>query len=309
MVLASQSLADGGYLFVTFRGEQTPLSEQVYFVVSEDGRDWTALNGGRPVLVSSLGERGVRDPFVLRSADGSKFFLIGTDLSIHHNGNWIRATTAGSKSILVWESDDLVSWSEPRLVQVAPDDAGCAWAPEAIYDEARGEFLVFWASKTGRDGFRKHRIWAARTTDFKSFSEPFIFIERERDIIDTTIVKEGDQYVRFSKDETTKATLMETAGSLDGPWREVKDFSLANLRGYEGPACFVMRSPAGSQPTWCLLLDHYSRGEGYKPFETTDLIGGDFRPAEAFRFPFRLRHGTVMPISKAELDRLRAAFP
>ena len=54
------------------------------------------------------------------------------------------------------------SW-EPRLVKVAPDDAGCTWAPEAIYDEAKQEYLVFWASTTGRDEFAKHRIWGART--------------------------------------------------------------------------------------------------------------------------------------------------
>ena len=56
-----------GYLFVTFRGEATPLTEQVYFMVSENGRAWNALNNGEPVLVSTVGERGVCDP------NGAKF--------------------------------------------------------------------------------------------------------------------------------------------------------------------------------------------------------------------------------------------
>jgi len=56
------SAADGGYLFVTFKGEQSPMTEQIYFALSQDGRQWHALNGAEPILVSKLGEKGVRDP-------------------------------------------------------------------------------------------------------------------------------------------------------------------------------------------------------------------------------------------------------
>lgn len=171
---AALAAENGGYLFVTFRGEGTPMTEQVYFMVSENGRDWKALNDAEPVLVSTVGEKGVRDPYILRSHDNKKFYLIATDLSIHLNGDWGRAQTAASQSIVVWESEDLVRWSEPRLVKVAPDNAGCTWAPEAIYDEQRGAYMVFWASKTADDNFSKQRIWAVRTRDFKTFSEPFV---------------------------------------------------------------------------------------------------------------------------------------
>ena len=71
------------YLFVHFTGtESSPLHEQVYFSVSIDGKRWELLNEGKPVLVSNVGERGVRDPFILRSPEEQKFFIIGTDLSI-----------------------------------------------------------------------------------------------------------------------------------------------------------------------------------------------------------------------------------
>ena len=80
--------APAGLLLATFKGEQTPLSEQIYFAISRDGREWTALNSGDPVLVSKLGEKGVRDPYLLRSHDGKKFFMIATDLSIYHNRDW-----------------------------------------------------------------------------------------------------------------------------------------------------------------------------------------------------------------------------
>jgi hypothetical protein len=304
LIMTTPALAtDGGYVFVTFKGEQSPMTEQVYFVASRDGKRWTSLNGGEPVLVSKLGEKGVRDPYLLRSHDGKKFFLIATDLSINLNRDWKRAVTKGSRSIVVWESADLVRWSEPRLVKVAPDDAGCTWAPEAIYDEAKQDYLVFWASTTARDKFAKHRIWAARTKDFTDFAEPFVFIEKPTTIIDTTIAFDSGRYYRFTKDEKFKAITAETSDNLDGPWTDVADFSLATMKGYEGPACF--RTNDGK---WCLLLDHYARGEGYKPFVTGDLASGKFEPAEDFEFPFKLRHGSVMPLSAEEMSRLERVY-
>lgn len=301
--------ADGGFLFVTFNSEGSPMGEQIYFGLSKDGRRWEALNEAKPVLTSKVGENGVRDPFLIRSHDGRKFYLLATDLSIHLNPDWQRAVTAGSQSIVIWESKDLVNWSQPRLVPVAPKDAGCTWAPEAVYDEDAGDYLVFWASKTRSDNFDKHRIWAARTKDFTTFSEPFVYIDKPQDVIDTDIVRDQKRYYRFSKDEKFKAITMEVSEKLMGPWRDVPDFSLAKLTGYEGPQCFLLESESDGRPaTWCLLLDYYSRGKGYQPFVSHDLSQGQFTRGAEFDFPFHFRHGSVLPISVAEYDRLKGRY-
>ena len=34
---------ESAYLFVTFKGEKTPLTEQIYFGLSKDGRNWEGL--------------------------------------------------------------------------------------------------------------------------------------------------------------------------------------------------------------------------------------------------------------------------
>jgi hypothetical protein len=305
----SASRAPAGFLFATFKGEQTPLSEQVCFALSTDGRAWSALNGGEPVLVNHLGERGLRDPFVLRAPEGGNYYLIGTDLSIHLNPDWTRAVRAGSRCIVVWESPDLVHWSAPRLAPVAPADAGCTWAPEAIYDTEKGDFLVFWASTTARDDFAKHRIWAARTRDFRAFSAPFVYIDREATIIDTTIVHDGRAYHRFTKDEKYKSIMLETAEKLDGEWREIESFSLRGLIGHEGPACYLIEPAAEERPPlWGLILDHYMAQRGYQPFVTQDIASGRFEPASDFSFPFPFRHGSVLPLDADEVARLRAAY-
>jgi sucrose-6-phosphate hydrolase SacC (GH32 family) len=301
----------GGFLFTTFKGEQTPKTEQIYFALSADGLHWDALNKGDPVLVSEVGEKGVRDPYLLRSHDNKKFILLATDLSINLNSNWSRAQNAGSRSIVIWESEDLVKWSEPRLVKVAPDDAGCTWAPEAIYDEDTKDYLVYWASKTQRDNFAKHRIWSARTTDFKTFSKPEVYIEKSNTVIDTDIIRDPQsrKYYRFTKDERTKAISMESADKIAGPWADVAGFSLAAMTGYEGPAAFQLKPPADGQPaTWCLLLDFYSRNQGYKPFTTTDLASGKFTANNDITFPFRFRHGSILALTPEELARVKAAY-
>jgi hypothetical protein len=298
-----------GFLFVTFKNGRSPLSEQIYFGLSKDGRNWTALNDGNPVLVSKIGEKGVRDPYLLRSHDGKTFYLIATDLSWALDPSGSRAVRAGSRSIVIWESTDLTSWSEPRLVAVAPEDAGCTWAPEAIYDEESGDYLVFWASTTRRDNFSKHRIWAARTTDFKTFGAPFIYIEKSNTIIDTTIVHDGSAYYRFTKDERVKAITLETSPKLMGPWTDVPGFSLAQLRGHEGPECYLVEPASADKPaTWCLILDHYAKGLGYQPFVTHDFASGQFTPGAGFSFPFHFRHGSVIPLTGAEYQRLQAAY-
>lgn len=298
--------APAGYLFATFKGEQTPLTEQIYFAISEDGRNWQALNDGNPALVSKEGEKGLRDPYMLRSHDGEKVYMVATDLNINLKPDWTEAVRNGSRHIVVYETTDLVNWSEPRLIAVAPEDAGCTWAPEAIYDDVNGDYIVFWASTTARDDFAKHRIWAARTEDFVTFGEPFIFIEKPTTVIDTTIINDGHAYYRFTKDEKYKAITMETAPHLAGPWSDMPEFSLAHLRGFEGPEAYQIEAPKDGKPgRWTLILDQYSKRTGYQPYVTDDLASGQFEPGEGFSFPFHFRHGSVIPLSEKELKRLK----
>lgn len=121
------------YLFVYFTGE-TEDGEQVYFSVSRDGLHWKDLNQGVPVLTSPLGEKGVRDPFILRSVLDRKFYIMATDLRIASGISWETARSAGSKKMILWSSIDLIHWSNPWEYEVPLDDIGCVWAPEACYD-------------------------------------------------------------------------------------------------------------------------------------------------------------------------------
>ena len=136
-----------GYLFVHFIGEEKD-GEQIYFSLSRDGLHWSDLNGGKPALYSGIGTCGVRDPFPIRSPLDGKIYLIATDLRIEAGKGWEAAQEQGSRSLIVWETEDLLHWSKERSCEVGTLQAGCVWAPEAVFDKEKNAFLVFFASKT-----------------------------------------------------------------------------------------------------------------------------------------------------------------
>jgi len=298
-----------GYLLVHFIGEQ-PDGEQVYFSYSENGLHWKDLNGGKPILISKLGEQGVRDPFIVRSPLDGSFYIIATDLRIANDKGWTAAVNEGSRDIIVWQSQDLVNWSDPWAVTVGVEGAGCVWAPETIYDEQNEEFLVFWASATKEDGDeeRKQKIYSARTKDFRQFSETELYIERDNHIIDTTIIAHDGHYYRFSKDETTKNITLEKGASLaKDAFQPISAPNLESIYGVEGPQIYKLNDAE----QWCLIIDRFAEGKGYLPLLTSDLNSGEFQVVADDDFDLgatKKRHGSVIPITYAESAALIAAY-
>ncbi|MBB3108138.1 hypothetical protein FHS18_000166 [Paenibacillus phyllosphaerae] len=292
------------YLFVYFTGEDEG-EEQVYFALSQDGMFWKDLNNGQPVLNSSIGEYGVRDPFIIRSSWDQKFYIIATDLRIANGKGWDVAQYSGSRAIIVWESTDLVQWSKERSVEIDLPETGCIWAPESIYDAEAEEHLMFWASMVKQDnGEHKQIIYSSRTKDFKNFTKPENYIERDNHVIDTTIIKEGDTYYRFSKDETTKCITMEQGSSLSrSSFKEMNAPVLNRIFGVEGPAVFKFND----RDEWCLLIDQFAAQKGYLPLLTDDLSSGHFRMLSEDEYDLGdtlKRHGSILNITRAEYDAL-----
>lgn len=298
-----------GYLFVHFTGEEK-LGEQIYFALSRDGLHWMDLNEGKPVLVSDIGEAGVRDPFILRNPLNGKYVIIATDLRIEAGKGWTAAQEEGSRNLIVWESEDMVNWDGPFCAEVGIPEAGCVWAPEAIFDEKKQAFLVFWASKVKEPGDTesKQRIYASYTTDFHTFTEPVKYQEGENHIIDTTILKAGDYYYRFSKDETEKNIRLEKSRSLDkDSFTEVYAPVLNALAGVEGPASFRFND----RKEWCVLVDRFAEGKGYLPLFSPDFGSGEFRIPGESEYDLgksKKRHGSVLNLTEEEFQALEGKW-
>ena len=308
------------YFFAYFAGEGYSDGEQIYFASSQDGLNWDDLNNNEPVLTSTLGEEGVRDPFIIRSPEGDKFYLIATDLKIYGNGDWNAAQNSGSQSLMVWESTDLVNWSNQRMVEVSADiGAGCTWAPEATYDPLTGEYVVYWASRTPSVD-NKQRVYYAKTRDFYTFTEPQLYIEKDQSSIDTTMIENDGTYYRYTKNEgdstnelgaLTKTIFIEKSDSVLGKFTQIPSDSLnsSDNQWVEGPTIFKLNSDDAAEDTWCLLVDDFG-GIGYYPLLTTDLESGEFTAPEegTFKMPSRARHGTPLRVTAEEYARIMAAY-
>ena len=325
-----------GYLFVHFIGNEAAAShEQTYFSISEDGLHWSELNGGNAVLTSSIGESGLRDHYIARAPEGDKYYMIATDLSIYHNaGNWAGAGGSGSHGIVVWESDDLVNWSEPWIAEIAPENAGCTWAPEFIYDETTGEYVVYWSATSielDENGeiaqeYENHTIYYAKTRDFRTFTDAEVYHSGgKRDdgtpikVIDSTMIENDGTYYRYTKNEMNGTIMVDKSDAILGTFTEIDSDTLstdvpASVGSVEGPIIFKMNEKTeDGKDQWCLMVDRFARGQGYYPLITTDLDSGEFTLLDDSEFSMptnvqKYRHGYVMPVTAAEYDALQRTY-
>ena len=267
------------YLFGHFVGESygtgsgknaVATGEQMFFALADVGQGlkFKDMNGStsnklKPVLSSKIGERGVRDPYICRSPEGDTFYLIATDLSVYTRGGWNnnanQATKTGSHSIILWESHDLVNWTEERQIEVARADAGMAWAPEMIYCEETGEYLIFFSSTilddvskgTNAKILERDCVYYTTTRDFHHFGETKKFIPNVkypdgytnkeetdqyainndyRKVIDGSVMKIGDWYYSACKDGGNNENhggirIQKTQNLYDAEWEFVQNLA------------------------------------------------------------------------------------
>lgn len=303
------------YLFVHFRETTTPDGEQVHFALSRDGFHWEALNGGRPVLWAYYGDHGVRDMTVVRDAASGRFHIFATDLSLSYGmrgkyaHSWKSIARSGSKALAHWQSEDLTHWTEEELIPMG-EDFGCVWAPDVIYDPEAGDYILHWSSSHRKDDYSLKSIWYSRTADFRHFSEPAVLYSVPGyDVIDSAMYLEQGKYFLFVKKDLHPTRVIELmADRITGPFTPVQAFSesLAFLEGGRHEAPTAVQLDDGR---WCLFLDDYGgKGaqQGYRPFIAQTLAGGRFAPAdEAFSFPYRFKHGTILKITEDEYSRMK----
>jgi beta-xylosidase len=312
-----------GYAFAYFTGNSLA-GEKIYLAASQGNNalSWTELNNKQPILTSTMGTKGLRDPFVIRSAEGDKFYLLATDLSIGSGTSWGDSVRKGSLYLEIWESNDLKTWSKQRHVKVSPPTAGNTWAPEAYYDTTLGSYVVFWASSlyaesdTDHTGSTYHRMLYVTTRDFVTFSEPVVWQDAGMSRIDSTVIQEGSTFYRFTKDEGASGTgcsdiIQERSSSLRATlksWTQVTACigKKAGTSAVEGPTVFKANPKDVNGQKFYLFVDEYG-GRGYIPLETADIANPNWKVSASYKLPTSPRHGTVIPVTAKELAALTAS--
>jgi lysophospholipase L1-like esterase len=149
------------YVFAYFIGNG---EDGLHLAASKDGYRWDKLGGGRSYLTPQVGKsKLMRDPCIVRGPDGT-YHMVWTSAGTRTTSATRRRRTSSTGP----HSSKLpVMAHEPGVLN--------AWAPEIVYDDKRGEFLIFWASTIpGRfaatDGSSEekynHRMYYTTTRDF-----------------------------------------------------------------------------------------------------------------------------------------------
>ncbi len=297
---------DDVYLFTYFtkNGE-----DGLHLAWSEDGYKWQPLRGGAPVLAPKVGarEKLLRDPCVARGPDGT-YHLVWT------SGWW-------EKGIGHASTRDFITWSEQREIPVMAHEPAArnAWAPEIDYDEAKGEFVIFWATtipgrfpRTGgaSEDQLNHRIYATRTGDFSAFTPTALFYDPGFSCIDLTFLRADGKQWAIVKDETKfpeprKHLRLAAAASVQGPFGPLGPaFSPAGLWS-EGPTAvkigdwYMVYFEAYVQKHYCAMRS--------RDLQTWEDVTGRMRFVNEGT-PERMKHGTVIAVPRALVDKLQAAW-
>ncbi|MFB3978823.1 family 43 glycosylhydrolase [Microbacterium proteolyticum] len=228
---------------------------------------------------------------------------------------------AGSKTARLYL--DGVQVAENTNTTTTPGAIGGGKAPEAYYDETLGEYVVFWASKIYPEDDPNHTanvpnsMMYATTRDFVTFSEPQVWqggISR----IDSTVIKADGVYQRFTKDEGAGTTgcsdiIQESSPVLTAPLKDWTQVTAcigknAGTGAVEGPSIFTSNPGDVNGDKYYLFVDEYG-GRGYIPLATTDIANPNWQVPANYELPSSPRHGTVIPVTAAELAALRQNIP
>lgn len=307
------------YLFVYFPAND---NENIYYALSNDGFNYTAMNGGKRVVAADTVsvKKGLRDPHVMRGPDGW-FYMVNTDMKSAEG--W-----ASNRGIVMMKSKDLINWKHSTVH--FPDrykgknfaNVTRVWAPETIWDYdhenkdgSKGRPLVYFSLLTNDGTIEFDQVYFAYANeDFTDLeSDPIFYFSRGKSTIDMDIVyNPADKYYHaFYKNEgdggISKVRALELTkanGTKPANWYRKKDGLQQTTEAVEGAGIFKLIN----QGTWILMYDCYMNGH-YQFTSSTDLENFTFVQNTEMKGAFTPRHGTVIPITAAETAALMKAFP
>lgn len=274
------------YLMAYFKSD----NQQLFYAVSEDCRNWTPLNGGQPVLETTV---NLRDPFIGRA--NGKFHLV-------HTKGW------DFPVIYHYESDDLLSW-DGGPIQVVSSEKKRAWAPEWYYEKKEGLFYVFWASlHNGHNTifYLKNRDWKHILPD-----QAKVYYDIGIDDIDFTVsrVNTGDKpgYYAFHKPGSLednfpiKCMYSPTLDPENPGFSFGQEIELPQMvKPIEGPEIIRINK----ENKWYVYADPFH--QPFVAWETSDF--NQYRPI-TIKVPEKSKHCSILGITKKELDNLLKRFP
>ena len=285
--------SDPVFLFSYFKGH----GDGLHLAWSGDGLTFEALANDQPLLTGVAGpEKLMRDPFLSPANDGL-FHLVWT-------AGW------HGRAIGYASSPDLIHWSCQELLPVMghEEDARNCWAPEIFYDEDMARYIIYWASSipgrfpqtdhSGDEGLN-HRMYYVTTVDFKTFSETRLFYDGGFNVIDATLVKDGNRYLLFMKDETLDPVCKNIRVAVSDTLFEGFTAPGPPITGdywAEGPSAVKVNG------RWIVYFDKYKLNQ-IGAVISSDLVHWE-DISDRVHFPAGAQHGSAVKISFERIKHL-----
>jgi hypothetical protein len=290
------------YLFAFFTGNNIS-QEAIRFATSTDGFTFTALNNNNPVLssasISSTG--GVRDPHILRGEADHSYYMVVTDMVSANGWN-------SNRALVLLKSSNLTDWTSTVInipnTYAVYSAADRIWAPQTIYDPLVGKYMVYFAMRLG-SGDPDKIYYAYVNSSFTAFeSAPMLlFNNNGLSTIDADIVCKDSVYQLFFKTEGNGNGIKKAVStSLTSGYVLVDKYLQSTTNAVEGGCVFRMFNT----DNWILMYDMYTSG-AYQFTQSTDLLNFSV-VSNPISFDFTPRHGTIIPITAAELNALNVKW-
>ncbi|TCD11579.1 beta-xylosidase [Pedobacter frigidisoli] len=299
---AQQTVKPTAYLFTYFTGN-TGAEESIRFAISTDGYNYMALNDNKPVIssaaISSTG--GVRDPHILRGTDGKTFYMVVTDMVSAKGWN-------SNRAMILLKSKDLINWTS-SIINIQQKFTGNenllrVWAPQTIYDQQAKKYMIYWSMKNGDDPDKIYYAYTnADFTDLETAPKQLYFSPTNGAAIDGDIIFSDRKYHLFFKTEGNGSGIkIAVSDKLTEGYVLGDKYVQQTKDPVEGAGVFKLNNGEG----YILMYDVYTKGryqftitKDFKSFSVIDNeVSMDFHP----------RHGTVLPITSEEVDRLMAKW-
>jgi len=206
--------------------------------------------------------------------------------------------------MVLLRSTDLVNWTSSvvNIQQAFPgnDSLLRVWAPQTIYDENAGKYMVYFSMKHGSEPDKIYYAYAnEKFTALESAPKQLFYSPTNGACIDGDIVFKDGKYHLFFKTEGTGAGIKIAVSDKLTEGYQLRDVYVQQTKDpVEGAGVFKLNN----SNDYILMYDVYTKGK-YQFTKSNDLEHFSVIDNEV-SMDFHPRHGTIMPITAAEIKTL-----
>ena len=257
----------------------------------------------------------------MRGPDGM-FYMALTDLHIYawklgyRSTEWERDGKeygwGNNRGIVLLKSPDLIHWSHTvlRVDKAFPELAniGCAWAPELIYDEAKGKIMLYFTMRFGNDKAKVYYTYLnSEFTEMETLPKQIFEYPDGKEYIDADITKVGDKFHMFICVHDGSSHIEQAiSDSINTGYKLIPGRCDGEKVGCEAPTVFKRIG----QNKWVLIYDIYrinphnfgfSETSDFENFTYLGRFNEGLMKTTNFSIP---KHPAVIQITKKEAKRL-----